>query len=162
MTSEQLEPIIHQALDCLYENDSYLIIHQGITLPNMDSHVSERGIVFRFGIYFQWLASQHSVFKDFNIDTEYNRNLDNVKSLPNTRWAKNGALPDLIVHKRGDNENNLLVVEFKPWWSNHQLINQDREKLSAFKNMPYNYKHALLVLLNQDRFELEWIGSNKI
>lgn len=160
MTSEQLEPIIRQALDSLYENDSYLIMHQGIALPNMDSHVSERGIVFRFGIYFQRLASHHSTLQGFNIDTEYNRNLDNVKSLPNTRWAQNGALPDLIVHKRGTNENNLLVIEFKAWWSSRQLIIQDREKLSAFQCKPYNYKNTLLVLLNQGDYSLEWIGGD--
>lgn len=157
MRSEQLEPIIRQALDFLYVHDRYLILHEGVILQDMDVHVSERGIVFRFGTYFQILSGTHSILEHFDIDTEYNRNLDEVKSLPDTRWAIYGAFPDLIVHKRGTNRQNLLVVEFKCWWSDPQLLKQDREKLLAFKNEPYNYKNALLVLINQENYHLEWI-----
>ncbi len=160
MTAEQLKPLIQQALEWLYNNDDYLIMHKGIQLREKDIHVSERGIVFRFGVYFQRIALQHPMLHAYNIDTEYNRNLDNVKSLPHTQWAETGALPDLIVHKRGNNKNNLLVVEFKAWWSKTNLIEQDRKKLSAFKRDPYNYKNALLVHLNQDGYQLEWIEGN--
>lgn len=159
MTSIDLTPIISQALDCLYTNDRYLIVHEGLTLPNMDSHVSERGIVFRFGIYLQQHIYKHPILQDYNIDAEYNRNHDNVKALPDTQWAKNGALPDLIIHKRGSNENNLLVVEFKAWWSDGSLIEADKEKLIAFKKPPYRYKNALLLILNKERYSMEWIGG---
>ena len=55
ISKEDIERCINRALDLLYENDEYLIMHGGIA---QEDHVSERGIVFRFGVYFDWLFKQ--------------------------------------------------------------------------------------------------------
>lgn len=48
VTRKDLESLIRIALKRLYDNDNYLICKQ----TNFDAvHNSERGIVFRFGIY---------------------------------------------------------------------------------------------------------------
>jgi hypothetical protein len=143
-----LAPIIIMALEKLYREDAYLISH----------NVSERSIVFRFGIYLQELANENDMLKGYNIDVEYNRNFNDPKRL---KGKKNGAVPDLIIHKRGTNEDNLLIIEFKPHWHNgEEAIQSDINKLRAFCCGEYYYKNALFIILNRDEPHLEWIDSN--
>ena len=52
-----------------------------------------------------------------------------IKRLPG--WP-NGCYPDLILHKRGNNENNILIIECKGWWSSEEAIQNDREKIMQF------------------------------
>ena len=79
---------------------------------NFDAvHNSERGIVFRFGIYLDKLKLP--VLHEYDIDVEYDRNIDCKKCVPG--W-ENGCYPDIIIHKRGTNTDNLLILEFKTWW----------------------------------------------
>ena len=47
ISKEDVEQCINKALDLLYENDEYLITYPS---PKGENHVSERGIVFRFGV----------------------------------------------------------------------------------------------------------------
>lgn len=47
-----------------------------------------------------------------DLDSEYNRNKADKKFLPS--W-KSGCYPDIIIHKRGSNDDNFLVIEFKTW-----------------------------------------------
>jgi hypothetical protein len=154
----KIEKLIDTALCKLYYNDKYLIVHKPCkkTSRATRGHVSERAIVFRFCIYLQELAYQSEDFKDYHIDSEYNRNLDAKKSLPNPQWA-NGVYPDLIIHKRGNNDSNLLVVEFKAWWSNASLEENDRKKLMSFKREPYNYPYALFIKINKEEPKCDWI-----
>jgi hypothetical protein len=74
--------------------------------------VNERSITHKIAEYLQYN------FKEWNVDCEYNRLGDKVKTLPkpiktnsNDTDAKT-IFPDIIVHKRGKNEN-LLVIEVK-------------------------------------------------
>ena len=48
-------------------------------------------------------------FQWADLDCEYNRNMDDPKMLNDDRRF----IPDLIIHRRRSNENNLLVIEFK-------------------------------------------------
>jgi hypothetical protein len=159
----EIEKLIKAALCKLYYKDKYLIAHEPHKKTNKETgndmiHVSERAIVFRFGIYLQELAYQSEYFKDYHIDTEYNRNLDNCKCLSETEWENGkGAYPDLIIHKRGRNDSNLLVVEFKAWWSDDSLEKIDKKKLKAFKRSPYNYSYALFIKFDEDTPKLDWI-----
>lgn len=141
---------INKALLDLYRQDKYLIVHNS---SGILSHVSERGIVFRFGIYFEKYLRQSSVFNQYHIDVEYNRNYDEKKKLPS---FSNGAYPDLIVHKRGSNEYNLLVIEFKTWWHNNSI--EDFKKIREFMapNGQYKFRFGLSIVLNQDKAELNW------
>jgi hypothetical protein len=63
----------------------------------------------------------------------------------------NGTCPDLIIHKHGNNDFNLLVVGFKAWWSKKLPTDIDRKKLGVFTQPPFNYQHALLIILNADK-----------
>jgi hypothetical protein len=158
---DYLQSNIQISLDLLYSRDKYLIANNPDCHDEEQNHVSERGIVFRFGIYLQNIFDGKHVFTEYNLDAEYNRNLDSIKILPG--WEK-GAYPDLILHKRGSNDNNILVCEFKTWWNKDTL--EDLEKINEFMDIhgAYKYKLGLSILLNKDNCVFTWVnldGHNK-
>lgn len=128
--------MVTNALTRVYEEQFYLIVNR----------VSERSIVFWFGVYFYDLL-QGTEFENLNLDVEYNRNLLGVKR---TRHFRRGTYPDLILHERGSNESNILIVEFKPWWDTD--IDEDIVKLQDFTNPDGEYKYdiGLSILLGQE------------
>lgn len=98
-TKLALEFYVQKALNKLYKNDKYLIK----MYTDKDNHVSERSIVFRFAVYLEKYRLKY--FPQYDLDVEYNRNINLIKML-----NSKPAMPDLIIHKRGTNENNLLVL----------------------------------------------------
>lgn len=153
---ERVQQKVLQALDKLYETDKYLIRNN--INENDENHVSERAIVFRLGIYLEELLRCDSEFAKYNLDSEYNRNIDAKKQLPK---RENGVYPDLILHKRGSNDDNILVIEIKTWWNKNykQRINEDKIKLQAFTDSAgeYKYKFGLLIIINYNcEPELIW------
>ncbi|MCF0126114.1 MAG: hypothetical protein HUJ68_10255, partial [Clostridia bacterium] len=142
----ELNDAINSSLDKLYERDLYLISNYASDEPN---HVSERAIVFRFGVYFDELLKEK--LPDYNLDSEYNRNKAEKKFLPS--W-EDGCFPDIIVHKRGSNDFNLLVIEFKTWWNSNQT--DDKQKIQQFcSSDTYQYKYGATVLLGKTRPEVK-------
>ena len=103
--------------------------------------VSERCIATRLAMYLR------EYFIDYDVDVEYNRDGERVKKLrevqqyPRNRdegTESNSVLPDVIVHRRGDNNSNLLVIEMKKE-SNRNGLDTDRKRLKAFKKeLGYN------------------------
>ena len=85
----------------LYLVDSSLISDK----TYLDVHAHERSICFRFGTYLNKYIESNSFLKKYDLDAEYNRDIDMIKRLPG--WP-NGCYPDLILHKRGNNENNIF------------------------------------------------------
>ena len=146
MEKDLLCQTVKDALDELYKNDLYLISNENEGYK----YVSERGIVFRFGIYFDKLVNER--FPEYNVDSEYNRNNGEKKILPNRR---NGAFPDIIVHKRGSNTDNLLVIEFKTWWNPD--TREDEGKIREFCNKKGVYKFYMgaVIVLGRTRGDVE-------
>ena len=135
-TKLALEFYIQKALNKLYKNDEYLIKIYSDKY-NKDNHVSERGIVFRFGVYLEKYRLKY--FPQYDLDVKYNRNINLIKML-NSKPVK----PDLIIHKRGTNENNLLVLEFKAWWNKDQT--NDKKRIELFKQ-ELNYQYGATILI---------------
>ena len=135
-----LDKLLDSALDELYKKDHYLLEHD----------VHERTIVFRLGHYLQNLMDATGEFQNFNLDFEYNRNGRYPKRIPAN--PRNGAFPDLIIHQRGSNQYNLLIMEFKPppWNTN---TGDDCKKLQQFINPRdrYNYLCGKSILLGRTR-----------
>ena len=134
----------------LYLRDKYLIEFE-MPESEMAEHVGERAIVFRFGIYFQ-MEVDKSKYKEYNLDCEYNRNHADVKKLPS---FEKGVYPDMILHKRGSNDDNIVVIEFKGWWNNDQ--DKDKLKIKEFvdKRGKYKYMEGYTILLGRNRGEVE-------
>ena len=131
----KLENIIKEACEKLYKEDKYLI----------KFHVCERAIVFRFGIYLEEIMRRDEQLKKYNLDNEYNRNIKQPKLLP---YHIRGVYPDLIIHKRGNNRNNLMIMECKTEWNND--IEDDLDKINYFVNSEgrYKYKYGISIIFN--------------
>ena len=137
-----LNEIISNTLQRLYIQDIELIQRGGM----------ERSLSFRFGLYFSELISEYKKFKTLDIDLEYNKNGLEPKRTPR---RPNGVQPDFILHKRRNNDQNILVIEFKGWWNDTDR-DIDQIKLEDFVSQDGEYKYGMgiLVELNNDEFEL--------
>ena len=145
---DKLFSYIDIALQQLYINDRYLINHEPSVHERNGAHyVGERAIVFRFAHYLQNLISEDKDFCLLNLDCEYNRNGDDPKRLPS---FPRGVFPDLIIHQRGSNDNNLLVMEFKTYWNHNQ--EEDFLKIQELvdKNGIYQFKYGIAVLIERE------------
>ena len=142
---EDLRKCIYRAGEDLYLRDSYLI-------ANENAHVAERSIVFRFGLYLEQCLRSSKRLMQYHLDCEYNRNLDDPKRIAS---RPNGSAPDLIVHRRGTNEDNLLIVECKGYWAEEHQLEQDRVKLREFLTFPYFYTFGLLIRFERESMALE-------
>jgi hypothetical protein len=132
---ELLEELIKKSLDDLYQNDKYLIKHR----------VAERDITSKFAHYFQ-NNMRETIIADYDVDCEYNRDGYGMKKIDGTL-----VYPDFILHKRGTNESNLLIIEFKTWWNSDNR--EDIEKLKAMMSewYRYQYQYGYSIILNQER-----------
>ncbi len=143
----------------LYDKDKDLInnIPDNIEIELEDKsgnkgkyYVGERSIVFRFAHYLQNYL-YNTDYQKYHLDCEYNRNGIETKKLPDFKY---GTFPDLIIHKRGENDGtNLLIMEFKTYWNKSpQKIARDKLKVSQFvdKKGQYKFKYGLFVLVEKE------------
>lgn len=149
---QELKKIIEQALDQLYMENPSLIT----------SNVNERSIAFRLGLYIENLKNKPKEYKHYDLDVEFNKNQDEFKKIPS---KPNGAIPDLILHKRGNNWNNLLIMEIKRP-KNYKDRNSDRQKLKDFTDHCGAYQYGLGVFvilgLNRNTVSLEYYMNNQL
>lgn len=136
-----IKRLIEKALDKLYKED-----YNSLICLNHEKHVGERACVFRFGIYFSQILKREKQFKGYNLDCEYNRNYDD----PKRRNNGNLMIPDIILHKRGNNDNNIVVIEFKGWWSDVKSQKDDIYKLKELVDPygKYKYQYGYSIILN--------------
>lgn len=110
--------------------------------------LNERSTTHKLAEYLQ------KYFQDYSVDCEYNRMLNNEKyetkqlslynSIECVKIDDNKGttvFPDIIIHKRGNNENNLVVIEVKKK-CNNKSKNFDSEKLKAFTSQ-LKYKYGI-------------------
>ncbi len=148
LTKETVESRLQRALGRLIDHDGYLL----------EKDVNERSISHRLAIYIE------QEFAGWNVDCEYNRDQHDPKKLgirsgvvSNDDLTASTVFPDIIVHKRGTNEN-LLVIEMKKESHSEEAKEFDRDKLNAFKS-ELKYKYAVLVIASNSAKlpECEWI-----
>lgn len=157
-----------EALKKIVQNDPYLLEHA----------IHEPTISHRLAVYLE------SEFPGFNVDCEYNGNIDAENGKKYIYILKQAAeelglikagedeqellyrciIPDIIVHKRGHNgsDNNLLVIEVKKS-SNPDDGTWDAEKLSRFTSAEYennfNYQYGMFVRFTVGTtpdFSIQW------
>jgi hypothetical protein len=157
---------LNKALEKLYVKDWYLL----------EKSAHERSITHKLAEYLQEL------FPDYDVDCEYNLDIDNRQgnSLSFKRWADERKInsiikelkkkqdytsvmanitklsslfyPDIIIHKRGTNRQNLLVIECKK----NQDEGNDKEKLKALtinennRINHYAYKLGAFIRFNNE------------
>lgn len=132
--------VINDALEKLYREDAYLIANE----------VHERSIVCRFLIYLQHEV-ENTNFKSFQLDADYNKDHSEPKR---TKNRPKGTCPDVILHKRGSNEGNIFVIEFKTGWSRNKnkAVPKDIHKLQDFTEQSEKYKYGVgfFIMLEKD------------
>ena len=130
--------------------------------------INERSITHKLAEYVQ------KYFSDYNVDCEYNR-------MPNERDERNNngearkefiskalklypsqtssdddkgttVYPDIIIHKRGSNKSNLIVIEAKKETNVTEKSKEfDFRKLKAFtKSDGLGYKYGIYLELNEN------------
>lgn len=120
---------IATAFQQLLEKEEHLFAHEA----------SERAICAHFLTYLKPLLS------NWDLDVEYNRNISDPKKV---RLKK--VIPDLIVHKRGTNDQNLLAVELKIKCNARDKA-KDIEKLQSYcDELEYEYGLFLNIDISTD------------
>ncbi len=113
-------------------------------------NIYERTITHKLAEYLQPL------FSDFNVDCEYNGDVDNIHNYRKQLEISEedmfeilrdkiredetySVYPDIIIHTRGTNENNHLVIEVKKAQGNEKDKQFDYLKLKKFTTQ-YGYR----------------------
>ncbi|MBH8571330.1 hypothetical protein KB206_20730 [Microvirga sp. STS02] len=166
MELEELQVHVCSALRVLHEHDDYLLTHG----------LHERSIAHKLANYLQLC------FPELNVDCEYNGNcesengrkviysLDNeLNTIRSGAQQSNGSLPedvealrvypDIIIHRRGQNAQNLLVIEIKKS-SNRRHQNFDKKKLSAFTRSDCEFEFQFGLFLEIGT--LEAVGRDRM
>ena len=141
-------------MQTLVDGDSYLLAND----------VSERCIAARLAMHLQVEFPEHKV------DVEYNRAGEIAKRVPLSercakRWNRDGealAIPDIIVHQRGPEGPNILVLELKKT-TNPVDANCDRERIEAFRQHLHYEFGALIECETRRRYGIgihvvHWFG----
>ncbi len=136
--------LLKESVAKCYQDDRFLI-----------DRSMEQASVARVYFYMQCALNHDNRFESFrglNLDCEYNKKGDEMKKTP--RCPKE-TRPDIVLHQRGNNTNNLLTVEFKARRGNlrkHKKHGKliDFVKLEDFTNgCIYNYCLGVYVKLNK-------------
>ncbi|MCD4760040.1 hypothetical protein K8R33_04075 [archaeon] len=140
---------VRKAFEELKERDEFLL----------ENDINERAITHKLAEYLQ------KSFQNLNVDCEYNRKLDRTKTiqvLKNELKEKElkkecVVYPDIIAHKRGEKENE-IVIEVKKRKKQNELyrksIEFDKKKLIEFTHkggeLKYNYGLLLIIPVKKE------------
>lgn len=159
LTFRDIDAKLNKSLKKLFKEDKYLL----------EKDVNERSISHMLAFYLK------NEFIDWDVDCEYNRigayakkkiyelyeELERIESsnLVKDIYGKT-VYPDIIVHRRGKKEENLLVIEIKK--SNSRVNdNIDKRKLEKFcTQLDYSYGVFLKLKVCEDEIglkEIKWI-----
>jgi len=127
---------------------------------NLPNSVNERTLTYRLAMYLEaQLRLLDEPHAHLAVDCEYNRAGDDPKRLMDLYrpdeagpWDVRAVTvyPDIIVHERGTNKHNRIVVEVKVKGrgsSGEAECNRDREKLRRLRSA-FGYVDAFFVLLD--------------
>lgn len=147
---ELLLTLLEEAINECYIKDKYLIDLE-----------MEQASVARIFYYMQSLIENKNEFADlrkYNVDCEYYKHGKYKKSTP---IYKNGVRPDVVLHKRGVDNDNLLIIEFKSNSNNDHI--SDYKKLKEFTNDDggYHYYLGIFVKLNEGKAEYVYFQDGK-
>lgn len=145
MTDIQINKLLRQALEMLLKtSDSWLL----------ENDLSEQSISHRIAFHLEGL------FTDYNIDCEYNGDIERQNNKKAISILKNelhyfgllrnkeasdlekefttrAVFPDIIIHKRGTNEHNLCIIEVK----------------KSTSTVPYDYDNIKLRSYTSDHYD---------
>ena|SRR5262249_35091871 len=120
MDRNELEALLNEGVARLYDRDALLLEYE----------VGERAIAAKLACYLSLL------FPGYDVDVEYNRHGLDPKDLDLPAECHGGGMhlivPDIIIHRRGNDESNLMVIEVKKT-TNTESRACDRAKIRGMK-----------------------------
>lgn len=128
---EDIKKLVNASLEKFYKNDRDLI-----EISDERDMVSERCMVFHIGGYMKNKMNTLSKFQWADLDCEYNRDMENPK-----RMYEDIVVPDLLIHRRRSNKNNLLVIEFKKINAFEEDKKRDKKKLIYLTDQEGRFKY---------------------
>lgn len=165
MEDTRIKELFLRALNDLIRKDIWLLQH----------NLNERCITHKLGEYLQ------PIFLNYNVDCEYNGDVEregllkricilqeNVnQNVENVRDVS--VFPDIIIHRRGFNQNNLCIVEVKKSAGGGDL-EFDRDKLKAYTSTEdgnnLGYQLGIFVILQTNvenpTYELEYFKNGNV
>jgi len=132
MDKKSIKTLIEEALKELIRRDKGLIHRK----------VREECINHRLACYLEQFLSEYKYGIEYSVDLEYNKNYNDPKRIPIDENKNIKAIrPDIIIHKRETNDNNLIAFEIKKNYTDRH----DLEKIRGLFRSPYNYKYGCLI-----------------
>lgn len=142
MTVDEIESAIWTAVQRFAERDHYLA----------QMNVCERSMTHKIAGYLE------SSFPDWDVDCEYNRNGHGPKivDLPGYtlgRWKGRKTYPGIVIHRRGDNKRNLLILEAKKRLRADFTTTDDldRQKIEAYVRDLHYFAGCMLTICVRER-----------
>jgi hypothetical protein len=155
MDEEDVVTRLNNALRRLTDNDRYLL----------EFDLSERCIASRLALYLQNEFPEHAVDVEYNRDGAVPKRLGLPEECANYRNPNGEALavPDVIVHRRGPEGPNILVLELKKT-TNRDPRDCDRARVCALREqMGYSFGALIECETRQDQAPAisisEWFGN---
>ena len=87
-------------------------------------------------------------FEDFDVDVELIKH--------------DGRRPDIVIHGRGHNENNLAVFQVKKKPSYQDIIEDLKKITETFFSEPYKYAYGIFISIGKLPDELPEFDKNKM
>ncbi|MDE6250801.1 MAG: hypothetical protein K2M34_04180 [Alphaproteobacteria bacterium] len=146
-----LKALLFESVAKLYANDYYLFTVRGM----------ENACVSRIIYYMQdmlYTDQRFAEWRNHNIDFEYNKSTDGLKV--GFYYKKKYLKPDLVLHIRGTDKHNLMVVEFK---KGCKSSDSDITKLRDLTHSYQRYKYVLgcAVSLKKQKVEYRFVQKGK-
>ncbi len=129
-----IEEKIKKAIDVLYKKDKFLI----------DNKVHEQAICTSLACYLK------GFFPEYDVDVEYNR--EGIGENPKKNLENSKKKPDIIIHKRGIDKNNIMVIEAKCHW-NREKRGIDKNTLKQLKKK-YKYQFAFFLEFEKEKCKM--------
>jgi len=136
MSTTELKNAVENAVQSFLDNDNDLL----------DLKVYEPAVSHRIAFYLE----RDFFNKGIHVDCEYDKRLDREKPGPNETPMR----PDIVVHTRNTQENNLIAIEVK---KNH-VGKRDIAKLQMLtqKNELYEYQLGVSVCFVTNKGQYRW------
>lgn len=145
---DELERLVETAICEFNRKDSKLIM----------GNLSERCICAKFANHLEKVLNK-TLYKDYDVDVEYNRDSHDYQYAKKAIGDVKCATVDLIVHKRGTNEN-LICIEMKKSSKARFLVN-DKKRLAIMTDNYFNYRIGFMIVAENDKLSINEIFYNK-
>lgn len=140
MTDEEIKSAVQCAIEKLKSET-----------PCLNFEINERATAHRLAVHLE------NLFTDWNVDCEYNRDLEAIKLIAETSQTGRSSI-DIVVHRRGQRgrQNNLLAIEIKKKDSD-DIADQAKLVGLTSRSHQYQYQFGLYIKSVIDgRFDPTW------